>query len=217
MITRLRSMEERFEKTHAALPAEDVDPEARERLAALGYVGSFVASASDSRTGRADPKDKIGLFNKLGTATEMARDRGPTEKPPTDKILALLNQVVTEDPQVIDAWFMMGTQSLAHGSPEKAVEYLKKTLQLKPDYDIAVFNLAQAYRRLGDDDAALAGLEHYLTLDPKDPYAMYQMGEIWLDRGDLNQAEGLFKRALGIDPHVAAAKNALGRICTETR
>ena len=46
MIAQLRSMEERFAKTEAPLPADDVDPEARERLAALGYVGSFVADAS---------------------------------------------------------------------------------------------------------------------------------------------------------------------------
>ncbi len=51
MIAQLRTMEGTFAKTTAALPAADVDPEARERLAALGYVGSFVASASDPRTG----------------------------------------------------------------------------------------------------------------------------------------------------------------------
>jgi len=38
-----------------------VDPEARERLAALGYVGTFVSTASPDRAGLADPKDKIQL------------------------------------------------------------------------------------------------------------------------------------------------------------
>lgn len=210
MIGQLRALEASFDKTQAAMPASDVDPEARERLAALGYVGSFVASAGDSRSGRADPKDKIDLFNKLGMAAELAKDRGPDGTPPFDRILTLLEDVVRTDPAVIDAWFMLGTQHLAHGSVDKSIEYFKRTLELKPDYDLAVFNLAQAYRRLGDDDAALAGFEHYLTLDPKDPYVHYQMGEIWLDRGDLPKAEGLFRRALEIDPQVAAAKNALG-------
>ena len=79
----------------AALPAADVDPEARERLAALGYVGSFVASASDPRTGRADPKDKIGLFNKLGRrdrAVEGSRATTPTR--PSRKVIALLTEVI---------------------------------------------------------------------------------------------------------------------------
>jgi Flp pilus assembly protein TadD len=194
------------------LPAADVDPEARERLAALGYVGSFVATAADSRTGRADPKDKIGLFNKLGSAVEVAKEREGGEEASFKKVVALLNDVLREDPDVIDAWFMMGTQYLRHDEPRKAIEYLKHTLALKPDYDLAVMNLARAYRRLGDDDAALAGFERYLTIDPKDPFVRYQIGEIWLDRGDLARAEQQFREALGLDPRVAAAKNALGVI-----
>ena len=199
------------------MPAADVDPEARERLAALGYVGTFVASASDPRTGRADPKDKIGLFNKLGHRDRSSKEREGDPEASFSRIIGLLNEVVHEDPQVIDAWFMLGTQYLAHGDLEKAVEYFKQTLTLKPDYDLAVFNLAQAYRRMGNDEAALAGFEHYLTLDPKDPFVQYQMGEIWLDRGDLPRAEQLFRRALEIDPSVAAAKNALGVIALAAR
>ncbi len=215
MVTQLRTMEEGFDKTVAALPAGDVDPEARARLAALGYVGSFVASASDPRTTRADPKDKIGLFNKLGAALDLSKEREREEEEPFDKIMALLNEVVQEDPDVIDAWFMMGTQNLRRGNDEKAVEYFKRTLSLKPDYDLAVINMAEAYRRLGDDEAALAGFEHYLTIDPKDPFVRYQIGEIWLDRGDLARAEEVFRQALEIDPRVAAAKNALGVIALQ--
>lgn len=210
MIAQLRALESKFAKTDAALPAGDVDPEARQRLAALGYVGSFVATAADSRSGRADPKDKIALYNKLGLATELTKDTGPDGKPPFDKVVALLQEILHEDPQVIDAWFMMGTQHLVHNEPAKAIGYFQKTLALKPDYDLAVFSLAQAYRRMGNDDAALAGFEHYLTLDPKDPFVHYQMGEIWLDRGDTARAESLFRHALELDPQMAAATNALG-------
>lgn len=215
MIAQLRTLEGGFSKTEAALPAADVDPEARERLAALGYVGTFVASASDPRTGRADPKDKIGLFNKLGMATDLSRERDASAEASFGRIVALLNDVIRDDPQVIDAWFMLGTKYLAHGDLERAVDHFKRTLALKPDYDLAVFNLAQAYRRMGDDEAALAGFEHYLTLDPTDPFVQYQMGEIWLDRGDLARAEALFRRALQTDASVAAAKNALGVIALQ--
>jgi choline-sulfatase len=214
LIGELRRLEGRFAKPDAALPANSVDPEARQRLAALGYVGSFVASAADTRTGRADPKDKIGIFNKLGEAIELSKDSGPGGSS-FDDIVALLNGIVHDDPEVIDAWIMMGTQYMAHGELEKAVDYFKHTLALKPDYDIAVFNLAQAYRRMGNDDAALAGFEHYQTLDPKDPFVQYEMGEIWLDRGDTARAEQLFRKALEMDPQVAAAKNALGVIALQ--
>ncbi len=215
LIAELRRLESGFTQAKAALPAGDVDPEARQRLAALGYVGSFVATASDSRTGRADPKDKIAIFNKLGEATELTKDRDALGEPPFDRIVGLLNEIVRDDPEVIDAWFMLGMQHMQHGDLEKAVGYFKYTLTLKPDYDLAVFNLAQAYRRMGNDEAALAGFEHYVTLDAKDPFAYYQMGEIWLDRGDTARAEGLFRHALEIDPQTAAAKNALGVIALQ--
>ena len=215
MIAQLRTLEGGFSKTVSAMPAADVDPEARERLAALGYVGTFVASASDPRSGRADPKDKIGLFNKLGTATDLSKERDGDPEASFARIVGLLTEVVREDPQVIDAWFMRGTKYLGHGDLEKAVDDFRQTLTLKPDYDLAVFNLAQAYRRMGDDAAALAGFEHYLTLDRSDPFVLYQMGEIWLDRGDLPKAEQLFRRALEIDSSVVAAKNALGVIALQ--
>jgi tetratricopeptide (TPR) repeat protein len=215
MIGQLRTIESGFTKTAAAMPAADVDPEARERLAALGYVGTFVATASDTRAGRADPKDKIELFNKLNTATDLSKEREDNAEASFAKVISLLTEVIKEDNQVIDAWFMRGTKYLAHGDLEKAVEDFKQALKLKPDYDLAVSNLAQAYRRMGNDDAALAGFERYLTLDPTDPFVQYQMGEIWLDRGDLSRAEALFRRALEVDPSVAAAKNALGVIALQ--
>ncbi len=215
MIAQLRTLEGGFKKVVAPMPAADVDPEARERLAALGYVGTFVASASDPRTGRADPKDKIGLFNKLNAATDISKDREDDPEGSFTRVMTLLTEVIHEDPQVIDAWFMRGTKQLAHGDLEKAVADFKQTLALKPDYDLAVSNLAQAYRRMGDDDAALAGFERYLQLDPKDPFVRYQMGEIWLDRGDLPRAESLFRKALELDASVVAAKNALGVIALQ--
>jgi arylsulfatase A-like enzyme/Tfp pilus assembly protein PilF len=215
MIGQLRTIEGGFAKTAAAMPAADVDPEARERLAALGYVGTFVATSSDPRAGRADPKDKIELFNKLNTATDLSKDRDTNAESSFARVIALLTDVIKEDDQVIDAWFMRGTKYLAHGDLEKAVEDFKHALTLKPDYDLAVSNLAQAYRRMGNDDAALAGFERYLALDPKDPFVQYQMGEIWLDRGDLARAEGLFRRALEVDPSVVAARNALGVIALQ--
>ena len=72
--------------------------------------------------------------------------------------------------------------------------------------------MAHAYRRLGDDKAAMAGYERYLELDPKDAYVRYQVGEVFLDRGDIDRAEQVFRQALELDPKVASATNALGVI-----
>jgi tetratricopeptide (TPR) repeat protein len=63
---------------------------------------------------------------------------------------------------------------------------------------------------MGQDDAALAGYEHYLTIDPKNAHVRYQMGEIFLAKGDNAKAEENFKLAIAINPREAPALNALG-------
>ena len=208
MIARLRELEkEAPEGSGPSKPAPEVDPEARARLAALGYVGSFVATVSSPSSGRADPKDKIQLFNLMTEAREISRDDSTF-----DKVVAMYKQVIAQDPNVTDAWFNLGNAHARVHRDEEAIAYFKKALELKPDYDLPVINMANAYRRLGNDEAALAGYEHYLTIDPKNAHVRYQIGEIYLDRGDEARAIQDFKQALEIDPREAAAMNALGVI-----
>ncbi len=207
MVARLREIESAFEKAPTAAPVEDVDPEVRQRLAALGYVGSFVATANDPRSDRADPKDKIDLFNLMGAARDLGREEGGF-----DQAVGMLTRVVTADPKVIDAWFSLGNLYFKEGRYRESIDHFRKTLELKPDYDIAVINMAHAFRRLGDDAAAMAGYERYLQLDPRDAYVRYQVGEVFLERGDIDRAEQVFKQALELDPKVASATNALGVI-----
>lgn len=210
MVARLRQMDEAFRKVEAPRAAESIDPEARSRLAALGYVGSFVADASTPRTERGDPKDKISVFNLLSEARDQPADaRGFA------RAEAIYRQVVSSDPDVIDVWFSMGGLFARQERYEEAIAAFARTLELKPDYDLAIFNLANMYRRMGDDEAALAGFERYLAVDPKDAYVHYQIGEIYLDRGDSSRAEQEFRKALELDPGVAQATNALGVIAFE--
>jgi tetratricopeptide (TPR) repeat protein len=91
---------------------------------------------------------------------------------------------VAEDPQVIDAWFMLGNEFFKKEAWTDAIDMFRRALELKPDYDLAIINMANAYRRLGRDDAALAGYERYIQIDPKNAYVRYQIGEIYLDRGE---------------------------------
>jgi arylsulfatase A-like enzyme/Tfp pilus assembly protein PilF len=209
MIARLRQQEKEAPgENEDAKPAQEVDPETRARLAALGYVGSFVATASGPRTERADPKDKIEVFNLMSEAREMVQDDDPQKA--FEKVSAIYRKVVASDPNVIDAWVSLGNvYQRAHKFAE-AIGYFKKALELKPDYDLPVINIANCYRNLGQPDAALAGYEHYLTIDPKNAHVRYQVGELYLDRGDTAKAEQNFRQALEINPKHAPALVALG-------
>lgn len=207
----LRNLREQKRLMAAAAPAapkpEEVDPETRARLAALGYVGSFVATSEGPASDRADPKDKIELFNLMTTARDASQDENGT-----DEAIAMLRRVVEEDPNVIDGWFMLGTQYFKAGKYPEAIAQYSRALQLKPDYDVALINMANAYRRMGNDDAALAGYERYIKVDPENAFVRYQIGEIYLDQGNLERAETEFSHALKIDPKLASALVATGTI-----
>ena len=212
MLARLQTLERQMQSEGVSVePTTEIDPDARERLAALGYVGTFVATtATADRATLADPKDKVRLFNLMTNARELSKgdDRFA-------KVVGMLKQVVAEDPKVIDAWFMLGNEYVKAERPAEAIEYFKRALALKPDYDIAVVNMANAYRRLGKDDEALVGYQRFLELDPRNPQVRYQLAQILIDREQYGQARKELQAALDQEPKLAAARNALGVIAIQ--
>ena len=186
----------------------DIDPDAKARLAALGYVGTFVASSQNqNRTGLADPKDKVHLFNLISHARDITKEEGTF-----DEVVRTLKRVVDEDAKVIDAWFMLGNVHASHGKPAQAIEYFTRALALKPDDEMAVINMANAYRALGKDEEALLGYRRFLQLDPKNPQVRYEVAQILIDRGELDAAAAELQAALAQESKLAAARNALGVI-----
>jgi arylsulfatase A-like enzyme/Tfp pilus assembly protein PilF len=181
-----------------------VDPETRERLAALGYIGSLAPRPAASSEALADPKDKIEIFNLMTTSRET--DEAPDSTASIDRLEA----VVAKDPGILDAWIMLGNEYFKRREFHKALERYKRALAVNPDFDLATINLAGAYRALGDDDAAIEGFERYLRKDPGNAWVRYQLGELYLDLHALDKAEAAFTQALSDDTRVASARNALG-------
>ena len=188
-------------------PAVDVDPDTRARLAALGYVGTFVATPDADRSRLADPKDKIELFNLVIHAREQIHDDHDSEGG-----LQALRQVVAKDPQVIDAWLMMGNEYSRRREFSRALESFQRALALKPDYDLAVFNMANVYRTIGKDDEALVGYRRLLELDPHNAQAHQAVAQVLVDQGKLEDAQQALNRALEIQPAMAAARSTLGAL-----
>jgi choline-sulfatase len=189
----------------APTKAVEVDPDARARLAALGYVGTFVAAAGPDRAELADPKDKIQLFNLMTQARELSRHDNES-----DEGLRALQRVIADDPKVIDAWFMLGNEYYRRRDYTRAISQYARALQLKPDYDLVVINMANAYRALGRDDEAMLGYRRFMELDPKNAQIRYEAAQILIDSGKLDAAADELDRALTLEPKLAAARNALG-------
>lgn len=193
------------EDSGASAGPSAVDPETRERLAALGYIGSFTDTARREGAVLPDPKDKIDIFNLMTAAREA--DDGDTHA-----MLNRLKKVVAQDPNVLDAWVMLGNEYFRQADFKTAAEHYRRALAINPAYDLAIVNLAGAYRAMRDYDAAILGYERYLEKDPKNAWIRYQLGELYVETGDLTRAESAFQQSLADDTRVAAARNALGVI-----
>jgi len=192
---------------------QQLDDDSREKLMALGYIGGFTSGAKLSQTGNlGDPKDKIILYNKIKMAEGASSDRE------YETALNLLDQVIKEDAGIMEARQVRANIFLQLDRPEEAVEECKEALKVDPEYNAAIFTLAQAYRRLGKYEEAIAGFERAVQLDPRDAKPHVNLGEIYLDTKDLDKAMAHFEEAISIDPdHSSLAHNNLGAVFLEKK
>ena len=205
MAASLRSIADPVGK--AVVPSVSVDPEARARLAALGYVGTFVSEAPRSLSPLADPKDKIELFNLITKAREELQDARESKAG-----LTMLEEIVRKDPDIVDAWLLLGNEYSNRRDFTRALECFQRVLALKPDDDLAIMNMANVYRDLGRPADAVVGLKRLLEVTPNHVRARQQMAQIFLDEGQLADAERELTAVLQQDDRMAAAHNSLGAL-----
>jgi len=147
--------------------------DASQRLRALGYIG---AAPADLPAGPLpDPKDKVELFRKLTRGQGLLQSGDPAAAE------ALLEEVVAEDPGVVDAQFTLGNARFAQRDFAGAIEAFTATIALNPEYDLALSNLGLARRRSGDLAGAREDFEALLALVPDSPAAHYNLGEMDLE------------------------------------
>ena len=193
------------ETGQAAPERQALDPETLQRLAALGYVGNTVDV--DPHAVLPDPKDKIGVFGRMNAAKALA------QQDKLDEAIRTMQKVLEEDPNIMDAHLTLGNWLNRAERQLEAIEAYKRALALKPDDEVAMLNLANAYRARGKTDDALAALEIFkgaLKVNPRNPQAWYQLATLYLDMGRDKDAEKTFREALSANPKMGAAHNALG-------
>jgi arylsulfatase A-like enzyme/tetratricopeptide (TPR) repeat protein len=168
-----------------------LDPETEERLAALGYVGGTVSRRNLEERPRGDPKDKIGLYNLLKLAG------GDSVEGRLDAAIAKVKQAIAADPEIIEAYNMLGNLHVkAKRSPEALAAY-RQALAVDPTDQAAIFGLALVYKEMGRLDEAQAGFDRARSLDGHNTKALWQLADVWMRRGRFDKAEAVLKDGLG--------------------
>ncbi len=179
---------------------KSLDPDTLQRLAALGYVGNVIDVNPNAVL--PDPKLKLPLFQKMNRAKDLAQDDDVAGA------AALLQSVVAEDPNIMDAHLTLGNWLIRLKRGEEAIESFRRALALKPDDDIALGNLARLFLSRGrktDAQDALRVFETALSRNPKNPQAWFQLAVLSMDMGDALKAKHSFVRAGEENPKMGAA------------
>jgi len=183
-----------------------MDEESRQKLAALGYIGTFAASSSLEGRRLGDPKEKIVIFNRLSEARELGLEEE------FDRAIGMIMEIIEEDPEVIDAYSALGILYIRQAKLEEAIETFQKVLEMKPDDNNAVINISNSYVKLGKLDEAEGFILDRLELLQMDSQVHFTLGYIKNLKKEYDEAVKYFEKCIELNPASASAYSALGGI-----
>jgi arylsulfatase A-like enzyme/tetratricopeptide (TPR) repeat protein len=239
---RLEAMRGQLQKVMATTTpdaAQEVDPEAAERLAALGYVGTGGSKA----TGR-DPKDGIQLATRLGRNGMTVARTEPL------KAIPELTALLAEDPGMLVARrtravayeaagqyegairdlrdlekrgaltaedaVVLGDNLRLAGHLKEAAEILECTARQNAKFAQPWLSLAAVFVQQQRIDRAAEAYEKVLQIDPDHTEARRGLGDLALIRGDLEAAARHYALVLELDGNDVGALSKLGVVKVRT-
>jgi arylsulfatase A-like enzyme len=108
----------------AAAPAP-IDPDEAAKLAALGYIGSTVATIGDEEL--ADPKTTVEVFHQIRVAFTHYKEERLAE------CLALTTKLLEENHRILDLWDLKSKTLAKLGRADEAIDAAKEGLRQQPN------------------------------------------------------------------------------------
>jgi tetratricopeptide (TPR) repeat protein len=183
----LRSMKVELEKRKTAFKApQSVDPDHARKLASLGYL-----SMTSSPTGgpAPDPKDEIATLQLLKEGLGLARAGRFHDS------TKALEKLLTRNPRIVDAWESYAQGLVQTGRPEKALEAIRKTVELSPpDRTNYLLSVANVCMQIGRFDEALEHAD--LAVSRGDTGGHEIKARAYLAKSDLVRAEAEARRSI---------------------
>jgi len=183
-----------------------IDPETREKLAALGYIGSFTDSKKLEGKVLANPKEKIVIFNELSRAREMGMDGQ------FDEAIAVIQKIIASDPEINDAYFSIGNIHFKARRFKEAISFFEQALERKPDDTFCVMNIANSYLNMGQPAQAEAFILDYLKKGFSDPQLYYLLGTLTFLQKKYDEALKYYDECLSFSSDSASSHNAMAAI-----
>jgi len=150
---------------------QSVDAQTAEALEALGYLADGAESIDESL----DPRDQIGALTRLSTAEAM-----------DDPLAAipLLESLVADHPELVDARISLAFQRWLSGDPAQAYSETFEVIERWPTHPMALFNGATLALELGELDTTLELADRMLQINTSDPRSYRLQAAVWTQRED---------------------------------
>jgi tetratricopeptide (TPR) repeat protein len=185
-----------------------VSAEDRQKLAALGYVGSqSVAPVSGTNGSLADPKDKIEVLTAYRRAIDLISSRQ------FDDGLTQLRAVLTENPGMVDGWLQYAATNTRIGRLDEAYAGYREAVRLKPDAKGALLGAASVLLTMNRFDEAKKYAELAIGVAPAD--AHHSLANIALRQHQPDTARKEAALAAAADPTLPVPQLIDGLIAYE--
>ena len=188
----------------AARPPDTLSPEARQKLASLGYVNAGAAPVVRKDAPR--PADMTGLFETLEEAS------GLFVRQEYRKVIPLLERILSKDPANLDAVLRLATAQSSLGRDAEALAAFKKAASLAPKSADVRLYLALHYARGPEWEQAVPLLEQVLNDAPERLPALEALAAIRLKQHRTADAIALHQRVYALRPPTAAELLQLGQL-----
>lgn len=180
-----------------AAGATAADPEAQQRLQALGYV-----SGGGGRPGtRPDPKDRRAQAARIAQVTSGELHGDALEQ--------TLRAILREDPDNSQANVRLGYVLMNSGRCRDAIPFFTRAIAARLPGADAYLGLAGCQVGAREAGAAEATLRKANAADPEDPVVLANLGIVLSDRGQPAQGLPYLQRALTLDPDLHQARFSL--------
>jgi arylsulfatase A-like enzyme/Tfp pilus assembly protein PilF len=182
-------------------PAQ-VTAEDRERLKALGYVGSQATVGTQPGVDSLpDPKDKVHVLEQYRAALDLVRQGRAGDA------IAAFQSLAAQNPQMADVWSELGGLLLRAGRVDESIAAYKRLVEVAPHDPSALVTVAQLLVQSGRPDEAQAQAKAALLMlanaDGRWRAAAHKvLMRIALERKDLTLAREEAARAQKADPTI---------------
>ncbi len=123
-----------------------------------------------------------------------------------DEGIELVKEFLARNPDVWNAWFLLGWAHRRKGEFETAKDAFEKALEFGPRQADTLNELAICHLELGDPLGARALLAEALANEPEDTKIISNLGIVELKSGNAAEAASFFQTVLEINPNDSIAK-----------